>query len=178
MRIDYACVFGISSGVSGVHDGLQLSLLDYDLTIHVFNGKAGKVFWFVIIKTTKQYAYADRPQFDREDGRKICEGLTSKKLDAALTFGDLWSKCDIFTITPLEEGWLSTWHFGRLVCMGDAVHKVGSSSWLLPTPPGICGSFVPIFFLVSLFIFRWKDGLTPCLGLGYSKYRAGRKHGY
>ncbi|POR31659.1 FAD-dependent monooxygenase [Tolypocladium paradoxum] len=124
LRIDYACVYGISSGVPGVEDGLQLSLLDHGLTIHVFNGKNRKVFWFVITKTNKRYSYTDRPHFDTQDAREICESLKSKKLDSALTFGDVWENRDIFTITPLEEGWFKTWHSGRLVCMGDAVRKL------------------------------------------------------
>lgn len=115
LRVDYACVYGISSGVSSVEDGVQLSLLDHGLTIHVFNGKKGKVFWFVII---------DRPRYGTQDARKICDSLKSKKLDSSVTFGDFWDNCDVFTMTPLEEGCFKTWHQGRLVCMGDAVRKV------------------------------------------------------
>ncbi|RYP42596.1 hypothetical protein DL767_000120 [Monosporascus sp. MG133] len=124
LAINYACIYGISSGVPGVEDGVQMSLLDYDLTIHAFNGKRRKVFWFVIVKTKKHYSYTDRPHFDTHDARKICESLKSKKLDSTVTFGDMWANCDIFTITPLEEGYFKTWHFGRLVCMGDAVRKL------------------------------------------------------
>lgn len=124
LRVDYACVYGISSGVPGVEDGVQLSLLDRDLTIHVFNGKDRKVFWFIIIKTDKRYSYINRPRFDTQDAREVCESLKSKKLDSDLTFGAMWANCDIFTMTPLEEGWFKTWNLGRLVCMGDAVRKV------------------------------------------------------
>nr|BAM84049.1 FAD-dependent monooxygenase [Tolypocladium album] len=124
LRVEYACVYGISSGVRGVTDGVQLSLLDHGVTIHVFNGKAGKVFWFVIIKIDKRYSYTDMPRFSTQDAREICESLKSKLLDTSVSFGDLWAKCDIFMMTPLEEGHFQTWHRGRLVCVGDAVRKL------------------------------------------------------
>ncbi|KAM4059005.1 FAD binding domain-containing protein [Hirsutella rhossiliensis] len=124
LRVDYACIYGISSRVPGVEDGVQLSLLDQDLTIHVFNGKDQKAFWFVIVKTDKPYAYVDRPKFVPQEARKICDGLRSKKLDSALEFGAIWDKCDVFTMTPLEEGCFKTWHSGRMVCVGDAVRKM------------------------------------------------------
>ncbi|RCI07459.1 hypothetical protein L249_4529 [Ophiocordyceps polyrhachis-furcata BCC 54312] len=122
--IDYACVFGISTGVKGVAPGLQLSLLDHGLTIHVFNGKDGKAFWFVVIKTKRRYAYHERPLYTPEDGRKTCEGIASKRIDGHLTFGHLWERCQVSTMTPLEEGCFDTWYGGRMVCVGDAVRKV------------------------------------------------------
>jgi FAD dependent monooxygenase len=103
-----------------------MSLLDYNLTIHVFNGKDRKVFWFVIVKTEKRYYYPDKPHFNTRDARRICEGLTSKKINETMTFGNMWANCDIFTMTPLEEGYFKTWQYGRLVCIGDAVRKVSA----------------------------------------------------
>ncbi|KAM4066344.1 FAD binding domain-containing protein [Hirsutella rhossiliensis] len=123
LRIEYACVYGISSGVPGVQDGVQLSLLDHGVTIHVFSGRNTKVFWFVILKI-ERYCYGDRPKFDTQDAREICESLKTKKIDSTLTFGDVWISCDIFAMTPLEEGYFKTWHFGRLMCIGDAVRKM------------------------------------------------------
>ncbi|KJZ71109.1 hypothetical protein HIM_09528 [Hirsutella minnesotensis 3608] len=124
LRVDYACVYGISSGVPGVQGGIQLSLLDNGVTIHVFNGKNRKVYWFVIVKTDRRYAYTDRPRFTTDDARKVCDDLKLKKLDDSVGFGDIWANCDAFTMTPLEEGWFNIWHFGRMVCIGDAVRKI------------------------------------------------------
>ncbi|RDA85088.1 hypothetical protein CP532_3105 [Ophiocordyceps camponoti-leonardi (nom. inval.)] len=122
--IDYACVFGISTDVKGVTTGLQLSLLDHGLTIHVFNGKDSKAFWFVVIKTKRRYAYEERPHYTPEDARKTCESIASKRIDTDLTFGHLWERCQVSTMTPLEEGCFDTWYGGRMVCVGDAVRKV------------------------------------------------------
>ncbi|RDA95735.1 hypothetical protein CP533_1108, partial [Ophiocordyceps camponoti-saundersi (nom. inval.)] len=122
--IDYACIFGISTAVKGVTAGLQLSLLDHGLTIHVFNGKDSKAFWFVVIKTKRRYAYEERPQYTAEEARKTCESIASKRIDTDLTFGHLWERCQVSTMTPLEEGCFDTWHGGRMICVGDAVRKV------------------------------------------------------
>ncbi|PFH59493.1 hypothetical protein XA68_12253 [Ophiocordyceps unilateralis] len=124
LRIDYACVYGISSGVQGVAAGVQLSLLDHGLTIHVFNGKDTKAYWFVIIKTDRIYEQGERRQYSAEDARKTCESISSKLIDENLAFGHLWERCQVCTMTPLEEGNFETWNRGRLVCVGDAVRKV------------------------------------------------------
>ncbi|PHH78826.1 hypothetical protein CDD80_6197 [Ophiocordyceps camponoti-rufipedis] len=124
LKIDFACIFGISSGVKGVPAGLQLSLLDHGLTIHVFNGKDTKAYWFVIIKIDRRYRYGQGLKYTSDDARKTCAAITSKVIDEGLTFGHLWDRCQVFTMTPLEEGNFSTWHRGRLVCVGDAVRKV------------------------------------------------------
>lgn len=102
---------------------MQLSLLDDGLSIHVFTGKQSKLFWFIIVKTTK-YGCAEKQWYASDTARRICEGLHSKKLHDNLTFEDVWSRCTIFKMTPLEEGVFRLWHRARLVCIGDAIRKV------------------------------------------------------
>lgn len=106
-----------------VEPGVQLSLLDRGLTIHVFNGQGQKAFWFVIVPTDRPRGYEDRPTYTREDGRAVCDGLRDKQLGAGVRFGAIWARCDVFTMTALEEGHFETWGRGRMLCIGDAVRK-------------------------------------------------------
>ncbi|KYK60561.1 cytochrome P450 monooxygenase [Drechmeria coniospora] len=124
LKVEYACIYGISTRVPGVKDGVQLSLISRGVTIHIFNGTNCKVFWFVIVRLEKNDVGSDRPRYDDMHARKICDSLQREKVDADLTFGDVWVNCDIFKMTPLEEGLYERWHFGRLFCIGDAVHKL------------------------------------------------------
>lgn len=109
--------------VPEVTPGIQRSLLDKNLTIHLFNGKGSKVFWFLIYRLpTKQRS--DAWKFGDTEAIRICDELRSKKIDESLSFGDVWSRCSVYKLTPLEEGMFLRCHFGRLVCIGDAIRKV------------------------------------------------------
>lgn len=121
--MEYACVYGISNGIPDVTPGVQRSLLDEDLTIHLFNGKESQVFWFLIYRLPP----TRRPkgwQFGDAEATSICDKLASKQLDETLSFGDIWSRCSVYKLTPLEEGMFLRCHFGRLLCIGDAIRKV------------------------------------------------------
>jgi FAD dependent monooxygenase len=103
--------------------GLQLSRLDEGYSIHLFSGKESKLFWFIITRTAKD-DWATKESHSHDKAREICESLRSKVLDENLTFDDVWSKCTIYKLTPLEEGVFKHWNYGRLVCIGDAIRKV------------------------------------------------------
>lgn len=120
LKLEYACIYGISKQVPNIEAGIWYNLLDKQITIHLIGTKAGKVFWFLIVKQDGNL----RARLTTEDARRICESLQSRRISPTLTFGDLWKECYIFKMTPLEEGWFSMWHAGRLVITGDAIRKV------------------------------------------------------
>lgn len=126
LKLEFACIYGISNEVPGVEAGVWSNLLDKQLTLHFIGIKDGKVFWFLIFKPERDWWHADGhlQSITTEETRAVCNRLRSKKLTPTLTFGDLWTRCEIFKMTPLEEGWFKTWHHHRLVIMGDAVRKV------------------------------------------------------
>lgn len=142
LRLEFACIYGISNEVPGVEAGVWSNLLDKKLTLHFIGVKEGKVFWFLIFKPETDGWHTDRQSLTTQETRHVCNRLRFKKLTPTLTFGDLWSRCDIFKMTPLEEGWFKTWHHDRLVLMGDAVRKVSYQS-ILPTRCGVTARIVP-----------------------------------
>ena len=42
----------------------------------------------------------------------------------SVRFKDIWDKREVFGATNLEENVFKTWHWGRVVCLGDSMHKV------------------------------------------------------
>jgi FAD dependent monooxygenase len=123
IKYEYACIYGMSFDVPNTQLGVQLSRLDDGVSIHTFTGKQSKLFWFIIIKTD-QGNCADKVRYSTQTARDVCDRLRSKALTDNLTFGDVWSGCTIFKMTPLQEGVFKHWNYGRLVCIGDAVRKV------------------------------------------------------
>nr|ATJ44724.1 FAD dependent monooxygenase [Epichloe bromicola] len=123
IKHDYSCIYGMSLNVPQIIPGIQLSCLDDGVSIHLFTGKKSKLFWFVIIKTP-QTSFAKVKIDDTHTARCICEGLRTKKVSDTLFFEDVWSRCTIFKMTPLEEGVFKHWNYGRLACIGDAIRKM------------------------------------------------------
>jgi FAD dependent monooxygenase len=127
MTIEYACAFGISSSVPGLEVGDQVNALYDGLTIVTIHGKDGRVFWFVIKKLEKKYTYPDSVRFSAKDANQLCRELVGVRVLNDITFGRVWEKKEVVSMTALEENIFRTWHYDRLVCLGDSIHKVSST---------------------------------------------------
>ncbi|KAL5358191.1 hypothetical protein BJX96DRAFT_163591 [Aspergillus floccosus] len=123
MTIEYACVFGISSANSGLQPGQQITCFNDGWSILSVIGKKGRTFWFLFLKLDKLYTYGTAPRFSAEDAFFYCERLRSETYWGAIKFGDIWDKREAFDMAPLEEALFSQWHWGRIVCIGDSMHK-------------------------------------------------------
>ncbi|OGM42673.1 FAD binding monooxygenase [Aspergillus bombycis] len=123
MKVEYACVFGISSPVSGLNAGDQVNAFHDGLTIITIQGKHGRVFWFVIQKLDDTYTYPDTVRFSSADAVRTCEKVAHFSLTNGATFGQVWENREVTSMTALEENIFSTWHADRIVCIGDSIHK-------------------------------------------------------
>jgi hypothetical protein len=89
--------------------------------------KDGSVSWIILEKLDKEYHLPNIPKYSDEDARVFAESRLGMILvsDACqVTVGDLWKKMQICALVPVEEGDLKVWTSGRIVCLGDSVHKV------------------------------------------------------
>jgi hypothetical protein len=43
---------------------------------------------------------------------------------AQVRFGDLWKQVRVSALVSVEEGDLTVWTSGKVVCLGESVHKV------------------------------------------------------
>ncbi|KAI0836659.1 FAD binding domain-containing protein [Hypoxylon sp. FL0890] len=121
--IEYICVFGISSPIPDLKPGEQVNAFYNGLTIVTIHGRNGEVFWFFIKKLPRRYIYPDTIRLQQEDAEGICQEAKSLPIWKGVTFGDIWEKKETSSLTVLDEFLYRTWSWGRIVCLGDSIHK-------------------------------------------------------
>lgn len=89
-----------------------------------FHGEDGRVFWFMIEKLQQKYVYPDNPRFSTDDAASVCARLSKLSIWRDISVANLWKNRIFVSMTAMEEGLFQTWHFGRIVLLGDSVHKV------------------------------------------------------
>ncbi|KAL2857965.1 hypothetical protein BJY01DRAFT_230820 [Aspergillus pseudoustus] len=110
MTVEYACVFGISSGFG---------------CLEAVHGIHGHVSWFLFKKLDRKHVHPDVPRFSSDDVAELCSRMQDVYLYNGLYFGDLWKKSEVASMTALEEGLLKTWFYDdRMVLVGDSAHKM------------------------------------------------------
>ncbi|KAL4863118.1 hypothetical protein BDV12DRAFT_206763 [Aspergillus spectabilis] len=124
MKVDYACIFGISDSVPDLRPGEQVASLQEGRSFLTFPGKDGRVFWFLLRKLDRQYSYSSAPRWSSNDIDKAAERFATDHIWNGVQFGDLWKRRQVVGMTNLEENVFPTWHWGRVVCIGDSMHKM------------------------------------------------------
>ena len=104
--------------------GQQITCFNDGWSILSVVGKNGRTFWFVFLKLKKECGYNEAPRYTKDDAFTHCNRLNAQTFWDTVTFGDVWSRREVFTMTPLEEGAFRQWTCGRIVCIGDSMHKV------------------------------------------------------
>ncbi|KAL4931768.1 FAD-dependent monooxygenase spyC [Aspergillus undulatus] len=128
MIVDYACVFGISDSVPDLQPGEQVASLNEGRSFLTFPGQDGRVFWFLLMKLERQYSYSAAPRWSPIDIEKTAKRFANDKIWNGIQFGDLWQRRQVVGITNLEENVFRTWHHGRIVCIGDSMHKMAPNT--------------------------------------------------
>ncbi|CAG8947879.1 unnamed protein product [Penicillium salamii] len=123
MFADYRCVFGISDPVPGIIPGEQIMRCHNGVSIFVIGGKYGLIGWCVIQKLDRRHHYPKIPRYTQTDAASLCQQFRSLPIQNHLKFGDIWERRKTAVMSTLVEGLLKTWHYGRIVCIGDSVNK-------------------------------------------------------
>lgn len=124
MFAEYCCIYGISNPIKGMNKGEGDFVLN-DLFSHlVVTSKGGRNYWFLFKKLDRKYYVPNIPRFTAEDTERLAVELGHTHIHPDVPFSKLWEERVCATMTPLEENVFRTWHFGRIVCLGDAMHKV------------------------------------------------------
>ncbi|KAL4878068.1 hypothetical protein BJY04DRAFT_229969 [Aspergillus karnatakaensis] len=124
VTVEYSCIFGISSAVTGLEVGEQVASFHDGFTVMTYQGLGGRVYWFVVEKLDKRYTYPHLPRFTQQDAINGCSRLGDVWLRNTVHFRDVWANRETFAMTALEECVLRPWHSGRIVCIGDSIHKM------------------------------------------------------
>lgn len=93
-------------------------------TLVVIPSKDEVVFWFLVEKLDRKYTYSEAPRFTIDDATALCSQVFTLPIGNGIKFEDVWNKREVVNMLSLEESCLSTWSTGRLVCIGDSIHKV------------------------------------------------------
>jgi hypothetical protein len=128
MACEYSCVFGISHGKSGLKPGEQVMRVFDGKTLVVIPSKEDVIFWFLARKLDRKYRYRVAPRFTLEDAAAACSEIANVNLGNGIIFGEIWEMRETYNMVVLEENLLQMWYFGRVLCIGDSIHKVLTSS--------------------------------------------------
>lgn len=82
------------------------------------------IYWAVFIQTERETRWPTRVRYTDTDVQETAARLMDIPITATVLFGELWNSRTKAGLVPLEEGVLDNWHSGRIVLVGDAIHKV------------------------------------------------------
>ncbi|KAJ9369296.1 hypothetical protein DTO282E5_5958 [Paecilomyces variotii] len=122
---EYNAIFAIS------HNGKTTPFMP-DGTVHnvyydyysavAATGEPGSIFWFLFVKSSKT-KYPSCPRFTETDAQDLIDRYGDSTIGPGYTVRDLWETRVKASLVPMEEGVLKQWRNGRVLLMGDSVHK-------------------------------------------------------
>ncbi|KAA8649330.1 FAD-dependent oxidoreductase [Aspergillus tanneri] len=123
MPANYACMFGISTGVPRLAVGPMHFVCNEGFSYVIGTG-SNRQYWFLIENLGKTYRGQDIPKFGSDDLEQMVRKHWNDRLTTEVCFGELYESRNTIVYTPLREGVLKNWHFGRVLTIGDASHKL------------------------------------------------------
>ncbi|KAL4864871.1 hypothetical protein BDV12DRAFT_188603 [Aspergillus spectabilis] len=121
---EYSCVLGLSSPVKGLNPGEQVIACHDNTAILLFPGKDREIGWGLVQKLDKRSTSSEPHRFSHDEVLAKGQAAAELRLYRDIKFKDIWAKTTKYSSTTLEEGLLGTWHYGRIVCVGDSVSKM------------------------------------------------------
>ncbi|KID59578.1 FAD binding domain protein, partial [Metarhizium brunneum ARSEF 3297] len=81
------------------------------------------LYWAVFVKDEMRTRWPVNTRYTDKDEEVVAEQIMSTPVTETIIFGNLWYSRSSSGLVPVEEGVLKNWHSGRIVLIGDAVHK-------------------------------------------------------
>jgi hypothetical protein len=72
----------------------------------------------------RKYSGSSIPRFTKAHMDQMVEEFGDFKLTENVTLKEIIKKTRTLSFLPLEEASHEVWTFGRIVCLGDAIHKM------------------------------------------------------
>lgn len=129
-------MFGVCKPVKGLEDvsGHFDRCIGRDVSALWTPAKDGRVFWFMCEKMDKVYQVPDIPTYTDADALDLAQRCGSMYCTDKVKFIDIWENRIWHRLFPLEEVFYEHWSYGRIACIGDAVHKVSDGESTTDTP--------------------------------------------
>lgn len=116
-------MFGISRPIPALLDGVQY-VYNHHFSYLVLTGPGGRVYWFLLIKLPVSLFGNGIPRYSKEDETRVAQEHALDQITTTVQFKQIYEARTSSTLTPLHEYVFQQWHFGRIITIGDAAHKV------------------------------------------------------
>ncbi|KAH7044525.1 hypothetical protein B0J12DRAFT_603811 [Macrophomina phaseolina] len=120
---EFKCVFALSHNKNFIPGGETVWVYRKDHNTITGASVPGLVFWFFFVKTPLTRV-PNCPKFTAEDMDALIEEYGDEEITPGATIRDFYQARVKAALVPLEEGIVRKWSHGRVVMIGDAVHKV------------------------------------------------------
>ena len=121
---EYNCFFGISDPIASLNVGDTHVSSDVDHSTLLFVSHGSLPQWFFFSKMDKKYHEKDIPRFTKNEMEEVAKEYGDFHFTEEVTLKDMLAKTRSLSYLPLEEANHEFWTYGRIVCMGDAIHKM------------------------------------------------------
>ncbi|KAI8711280.1 hypothetical protein NCS52_01503900 [Fusarium sp. LHS14.1] len=116
----YAGVFGRTACIEGLTPGSNINVYQRGTHVQVFTSETEtQLIAYGRIPVSKE-----RTHFGQNDAEDAVKPWLQVPVAKGVTFGDLWNSKSAGGSANFDEGVLRWWHWGRMVLVGDAAHKI------------------------------------------------------
>ncbi|KAK3294210.1 uncharacterized protein B0H64DRAFT_418187 [Chaetomium fimeti] len=128
MISEYNCLFGIVNNLDcprfpegDVHTTYNERRCALSISV-----EGGKAYYFAQERLPRTHRLGDIPRYTDADAKDFVERHRDFILlpgNGGFTLQDLWEKTVTARLVAVEEAKFKLWHWGRITCVGDSIHK-------------------------------------------------------
>lgn len=90
----------------------------------IMGGPNRRVYYFLFAKLKEKLLGDKTPRYSEEDAKALAMKYHDEVVLPDCTFGELVDGQTSMGMTALHEHVFEKWHYGRIITLGDASHKV------------------------------------------------------
>ncbi|KAJ5425759.1 hypothetical protein N7465_000829 [Penicillium sp. CMV-2018d] len=124
MTAEYQGLFGISKTSGSIASGDADFIYDHDRSSFIFSDNCGRICYFILQKMDRVYEMVEIPRFSQANAQAYAQRHADIQIRPDLTFGNLYEHSESSILVALEEAKFKQWSWGRIVCVGDSIHKM------------------------------------------------------
>jgi 2-polyprenyl-6-methoxyphenol hydroxylase-like FAD-dependent oxidoreductase len=125
LATEYCCIFGISKPNNKVPKFSSSNVMGRGYSYLIASGPNHRIYWFLFKKlTSRMYGIDKIPRYTEAERDELAAEHADDPLNEQLRFGELYANRTTATLQALPEVVFSKWHYGRVITIGDAAHKV------------------------------------------------------
>ncbi|KAF2014167.1 FAD binding domain-containing protein [Aaosphaeria arxii CBS 175.79] len=123
--VEYCCIFGISKPMTKFIQSATVTCDGHNYSYVIGTGPGSRICWFLFKKLehTSYGLYEKIPRFTDAERDALAREHANDPITEDLRFGEIYDQRISATLQALPEMVFSKWHYGRMITIGDAVHK-------------------------------------------------------